>query len=117
MKTSFIALLTALVTLPLPSYADISENTLEDFEGWTLLSVKTVRGYVDAQGQSQEAFEGCDYDRKIIFTDGTEVTCDSYGYQYQFMPKAFIFAKSYYYKGDALTSFKMIVGGEGYDLL
>ncbi|RJG42685.1 hypothetical protein D1Z90_12095 [Motilimonas pumila] len=100
----------------MPSYADISENTLEDFEGWTLISVKTVSGFIDEDGTEDSAFEGCDYERTIMFTDGTQVKCDSYGYQYSFMPKAFIFGRSYSYKGSSLTSFKMIVAGEDYDL-
>lgn len=53
---------------------------LGDFVGYTILAKKTIKGQ----------FNGCDYNRKIVFTDGTYVTCDSYGYAYGYMEDAII---------------------------
>ena len=48
--------------------------------------------------------------------DGTTVTCNSYGYQYAYMPKAIILGKSFLHKGKKIMMFKMIVDGNEYDV-
>ncbi|WP_172201092.1 hypothetical protein [Campylobacter sp. RM16188] len=70
--------------------------------GYTIVDVKTVA----------DDFEGCDYDKKIIFTDDTYVTCNSYGYSYSYRPKAVIFATQY----NGHTLFKMYVNGNVYSI-
>ena len=43
-------------------------------------------------------FEGCDYDKKIVFMDRTYVVCDQYGYTYSYMPTAIILSDGYDFK-------------------
>jgi len=78
----------------------------EDFAhklvGYTIVDIKTVDGN----------FEGCDYDRKIVFTDGTYVTCLDYGYTYSYMPEAIIFGT----KHNGAFLYKMYIDGELYDI-
>lgn len=71
--------------------------------GYTILDIKIING----------TFEGCDFDKKIIFTDNTYVTCMGYGYTYSYMPEAIILGKNY--KGTLFL--KMYVDGELYDVM
>ena len=82
---------------------DEFEDVADELVGYTILSVKTVDG----------DFEGCDFDKKIIFTDGTYVTCMGYGYQYSYMPKAILLGTNF--KGHTL--FKIYVGGKVYNVI
>ena len=108
-----------VVVLPLflsvNTYADC-ESILENNVGWTIIDSKTIDGYINEKGKKIDSFEGCDYDRVIIFRDGTTVTCNSYGYQYAYAPTAIILGKSITYKGKNFTLFKMIVEDEEYDI-
>ncbi len=97
------------------AYADC-ESILEKYIGWTIVASKTIEGYRDPGKEKKDDFEGCDYDRVVYFTDGTAVTCNSYGYQYAYMPKAIILGKNSTYKGKNLTLFIMIVDGNEYDV-
>lgn len=92
------------------------ENVLENNIGWTILDSKTIEGWRDTGGEKEDGFEGCDYGRIIYFLDGTQATCNSYGYQYAYMPTAIILGNNIEYKGKAFTLIKMIVGCEEYDL-
>ena len=74
-----------------PSYADCD---LGDVVGYTLIAQKTVSGFVDLKKQKRsDNYEGCDYDRVLLFNDGSGVKCTSYSYHYAYNPDAFIFAR------------------------
>lgn len=90
-------------------------RTLEKNVGWTIIDSKTIKGFRDKSKKS-DSFEGCDYDRVIYFTDGTTVTCTSYGYQYAYMPTAIILGKALNYQGKNMTMYKMIVENDEYDI-
>src|SRR5689334_1095867 len=83
------------VVLMTPAFcmADLA-NALARFTGYTIVAVKTIAGYVDKNGKKSDDFEGCDYDRRIVFDDSTSLTCSSYGYQYAYRPHAVILMKS-----------------------
>lgn len=74
--------------------------------GYTLIAEKTV----------EDEFEGCEFDKKIKFMDGTHLTCATYSYTYDYMPTAYIYAKRFEYKGDAFYDIKMVVEDEIYDM-
>ncbi len=80
---------------------------LSSLVGYTLIAAKTVDGSIDKDGQRTSDFNGCDYDRVIVFDDGTGVACSQYGYQYAYRPKAYVFAR-----GSAL---KLCVGSQVYE--
>lgn len=92
------------------------ESELSRMEGWCIIAVKTIEAFVNDNGQREDGFEGCEFDRKIIFTDGTYLTCSGYGYQYSYLPEAVIFAKNVTYKGRKFTTFKMLVDDEIYEM-
>lgn len=78
------------------------EWVADELVGYTLLDIKTV----------DNEFNGCDRGKRIIFTDGTYVTCNSYGYSYSYRPKAIIFGIS---SGGGLH-LKMYVNGNLYNI-
>lgn len=92
------------------------ESILQNNIGWTILDSKTIEGWRDPRKPKKDGFEGCDYDRVIYFMDGTQVTCNCYGYQYSYMPTAIILGRSINFKGKSVTVYKMIVLGEEYDI-
>ena len=53
----------AFVLVSSPAYA---ECELDDVVGYTLIAAKTIDGYIE-KGQRKDGFEGCDYDRIIVF--------------------------------------------------
>lgn len=100
------------LTLPLlfitnSTFADIT-NQLGGFVGYTIIASKTIAGYQDRNGKKSSSFEGCDFDRIIIFDDNKILTCVGYGYQYAYRPAAIILSNG--------SSFKMIVGDDVYDM-
>lgn len=97
--------------------AGISESQLSNLTGWTILGTKQISGHVKADGTKESTFEGCEHGRVIIFADGTTVTCQSYGYQYAYMPTAVILGKSISHEGQSFTILKMIVNNDIYDVL
>lgn len=67
-------------TLPTSVNADMADK-LDHYVGYTIVMSKTVKGWISDDGtKSGKDFSGCEYGRKIIFTDDTYVTCSSYGY-------------------------------------
>jgi hypothetical protein len=60
---------------------------LDSMVGWTLIARKTIDGRID-KGIKKDDFEGCDYDRIIVFEDNTGVRCTSYSYSYAYRPTA-----------------------------
>jgi hypothetical protein len=97
-----LALCSALSTT---AFADCK---LDYLIGYTLIASKTIDGYVE-QGKRKDDFEGCDFDRIIVFDDNTGVRCTSYSYSYSYRPTAYIFSH-----GRGLM--KMCVEGEMYDI-
>ena len=76
--------------------------------GWTLLARKTVSGFIDDGERLDHVFEGCEFDRIIIFDDETAVRCTGSGSAHALRPKACIWAR-----GHAL---KMCVEGKWFDV-
>ncbi len=98
------------ITLLLASsfaHANITDD-LDDFVGYTIIASKTIEGYQDKNGKKDDSFEGCDYDRLIIFSDDKILICAGYSYHYAYRPKAIILSNG--------SSFKMIVGDDVYDM-
>lgn len=91
-------------------------SAIENSIGWIILDSKTIDGYKNEEGEKEDSFEGCDYERIIYFRDGTTVTCNLYGYQYAYAPTAIILGKSITYEGKEITMLKMIVEGVEYNL-
>lgn len=105
MKKSVLALTLLFVTNS--AFADITYQ-LGKFVGYTIIASKTIAGYQDGNGQKGDSFEGCNFDRVIIFDDNKILTCAGYGYQYAYRPTAIILSNG--------SSFKMIVGNDVYDM-
>jgi hypothetical protein len=78
-----------MLLLPMAASADLADQ-MESYVGYTIVAVKTIASCLDEKGDKKDDFEGCEYARKIIFSDGTYLACSSYGYQYAFRPKALI---------------------------
>ena len=112
MKNTLLLLIT-LYCIPASSECT---RLFEQNIGWTIVESKTIEGYRDIGKEKKGDFEGCDYDRTIYFMDGSTVKCNSYGYQYAYMPTAIILGKSFTHKGTKITQFKMIVESEEYDI-
>lgn len=96
-----------LLTVSTSAFADITSQ-LGRLVGYTIVASKTIAGYQDRNGKKADGFEGCDYDRVIIFDDNIILTCAGYGYQYSYRPTAIILSNG--------SSFKMVVGNDIYDM-
>jgi len=98
----------------------ISEARLADklarLKGYVIAGSKTIVGYADKDGKKSDEFEGCDFDRRIMFDDGTALTCSSYGYIYAYRPTAVILMKSTQYQGQTFAFVKIIVEDEIYEM-
>ena len=77
-----------------------------ELRGYTMVDEKTIDG----------DFEGCDFDKKIAFMDGTYLICSTYSYTYTYMPAAVIYARHFKYKGNVYADIKMVVEDEIYDM-
>lgn len=74
-----------------PAFANCD---LGDVVGYTLVAQKTVSGFLDLKKQKRsDDYEGCDFDRVLLFSDGSGIRCTSYHYHYAFHPDAYLFAK------------------------
>jgi hypothetical protein len=100
---------------PVSTYADLADS-LRDFKGYTIADVKTISGYVDKNGKRSDDFEGCDYDRQILFDDGTALTCSTYRYHYAYRPKAVILIQTTTVGGQQFATVVMIVGEDSYSM-
>jgi len=76
---------------------ELDTDQLEDLIGYEVESVKSVAGWIDeAAGKvgNEDDWEGCRYNRTIIFSDATSVECVSYHHSSAWGPqKAVIFKK------------------------
>lgn len=80
---------------------------LDSMIGWTLIARKIVTGSIE-KGVRKDDFEGCDFDRIIVFDDDTGVRCTGYSYTYSFRPTAYIWANG--------SSLKMCVNSSSFDV-
>ena len=96
------------------AHADLADE-LADLVGYTIVATKTIEGWKEGR-KSGDDFEGCEFDRVILFTDGTALVCREYSYSYSFMPTAVILAKQITYQGRSFYDFKMVVDDEVYDM-
>jgi hypothetical protein len=85
-----------------------AECDLSQLVGYKLIAEKTIDGYIQ-DGKRGDDFEGCDFDRTIVFDDNTGVLCMTFSYSYSFRPDAYIFASG-------PGSMKMCVDDELYDV-
>lgn len=76
---------------------ELDVDELKTLVGYEVQSVKTVAGWIDEDAGkvgNEDDWEGCRYNRKIIFDDGTSVTCTTYHHGSAWgSQKAVIFAK------------------------
>jgi hypothetical protein len=79
------------ICLTMPTLAFAACN-LDSMVGWTLIARKTIAGRID-KGVRKDDFEGCDFDRIIVFDDNTGVLCTSYSYTYAYYPTAYVWAR------------------------
>ena len=98
--------LVALLLIPTASLA-IDASDFSGLEGWTVAAVTQVR----------DEFQGCDFDRRIRFTNGWALTCGTYSYSYSYMPDAVIFVKNLQYQNRAFWSVQVLIDDEFYDML
>jgi hypothetical protein len=112
---AFLCLLAGLVFFS-GAQADTVDK-LSDLEGFYVLKVKTIDGWMDKdKNQKKSGFEGCDWDRVIVFDDGNTATCRTYSYSYSYRPKAALFVKPMAHNGTSFVSIKMLVGSNIYDM-
>lgn len=97
----------ALLGLYQNAHAD-AVSVLSQFEGYTVAAVMTVTGWQDRNGKKGDSFEGCEFDRIIIFDDSKALVCATYSYSYSYRPQAAILVKG--------SSFKMMIGDQAYDM-
>ena len=111
----FLSLVASLVFSSVLQADTLDE--LSELEGFYVLKVKTIDGWMDKdKNQKKSGFEGCDWDRVIIFDDGTTATCRTYSYSYSYRPKAALFVKPMTHNGTSFFSIKMLVGSHIYDM-
>lgn len=91
--TAFILLISTTTV----ALADLTEK-LEQLTGYKIVAKKTIDG----------EFEGCDFDKIIVFDDRTALRCLSYGYQYAYRPEAIILSNG--------SNIKMLVEDDIYDM-
>lgn len=108
MQAPAAIVLGALASLCAFSTAALGDCDLDDLVGYTLIASKTIDGYIE-HGKRNDDFEGCDFDRIIVFDDNTGVRCTGYNYSYSYRPTAYIFSQG---RG----SMKMCVEDELYDI-
>lgn len=67
---------------------------LDDVIGWTIVTKKTAISYIE-DGEEEDGYIGCTYDRILVFSDGTGAACATYSYDYAYRPDAYIFSNGY----------------------
>lgn len=89
------------------SFADTAD-VLAELQGYTVVLSATIAGYKDRDGKREDSFNGCEYDRVIIFDNNKVLTCATYSYTYSYRPTATILSNG--------SGFKMVVGDAIYDM-
>lgn len=95
---------TALLMVATP----VEALDLDDVMGYTLAAKWTVESHMD-KGEKKDGFEGCDFDRVIVFTNGRALRCKQYHYHYAYRPTAYIFVSK---DGDV----KMVIDDDIYEM-
>jgi hypothetical protein len=85
----------------------VADCDLDELIGYTLATSKYVSGYIE-NNERKNGFEGCNYDRIIVFDDNTGLRCTSYSYTYAYHPKAYIFVNG--------SSIQACISGSIYNL-
>jgi len=86
-----------------------SVDILEDYIGFSIAAVKNIERWQNRDGtESGDGFEGCDFERMIVFTDNTYLTCKGYRYKYAYNPKVVILSN-----GSAII---MVVGDDVFEM-
>ena len=102
----FIVILGLILIGSVAKAVDVS-----NYPGYTIVGTKTIVGYVQEDGSkktSDDSFEGCDFDRKIIFDDRTYLVCTGYSYHYAYRPEATLLTNG--------SSWVMIVDDEAFEM-
>lgn len=73
-------------------------DQLRGLEGYTIVHTGKVTGYIDDDGEEQDSYEGCDFDRKLIIDYEYVVTCQTYFYTYAYSPDIVLFSRGGTYK-------------------
>ena len=94
-----------LVLSPVTSYSDVAYE-FSGMVGWKIAAVTQVEG----------DFEGCDFDKKIDFTNGMTLECSTYSYTYSYAPTAVIFFKVVKHKDQEFYMLKAFIGDDIYDM-
>lgn len=84
-------LVLALVLAPLPAWAGCD---LDQVLGYQLAWIKTIVGYQDADGKLHNGFDGCEPDRRIVFSDRTTLRCERTSGTHVDSTKAYVFARN-----------------------
>lgn len=87
------ALLAAAVLAPGAARAGCD---LDALLGYQLIWIKTVTGYQDADGKTHNGFDGCEPDRRIMFSDQTTLRCVRAAGKHVDATKAYVFARNNY---------------------
>ncbi|NII75196.1 hypothetical protein FHW84_003794 [Dyella sp. SG562] len=101
------SLVAGLLFVTPPTFAGLADD-LGDFVGYTIIASKTIDRWYDPDGKKGDSFEGCEFDRTIVFTDGKVLHCATYRYQYGYYPKAVILSDG--------RQVKMVVDSQIYDM-
>ena len=89
-RWKFIIVILLAVTVLSPGLAR-AECDLHEVVGYTLAAIKTIAGRIDKDGRNDD-YQGCDFDRILVFDDNTGVRCTTYTYSYSYRPRAYIWA-------------------------
>jgi hypothetical protein len=83
---------------------------MHKYVGYTIIGVLTITGWRDSNGTTAEdgTFNGCQFERIIIFEGNRALKCTGYAYQYAYRPEAVILVKD--------GNFIMLVDGEVYEM-
>jgi hypothetical protein len=97
-----------LLFMTTSAFADLTDE-LSVLEGFTIVGSKRIVGWYDKNGERKgDSFEGCDYDRVIVFNDNKILICRGYKYHYGYRPQAIILSNGF--------NFKMVVGDDVYNM-
>ncbi|MBV8801716.1 MAG: hypothetical protein JO131_01885 [Gammaproteobacteria bacterium] len=88
--------------------AGLTDVQINQFIGYTIVANKTIVGWYDNDGKKGDSFEGCNFNRVIVFDDNRTLTCAEYGYQYAYRPTATILSNG--------ANIKMVVESDVYDM-
>jgi len=94
--------------LPAATMAQNFAQAASHLVGYTIVAVKTAVSFKDKGKDLKDGFEGCEFDRVIVFDDNTYLVCRSYGYHYAYRPEAVLLAGQ--------NNWKMVIDGEVFDV-